>query len=50
MSNVMGVVFEMLPLSSPHVTGVVFDVKRLTVGDFLWVAREKNIPRPGYCC
>lgn len=27
--------------------GVMFDVRRLTVGDFLWVAREKNLPKPG---
>ena len=27
--------------------GVPFDVRRLTVGDFTWIAREKATPVPG---
>ena len=27
--------------------GVSFDVRKLNVGDFLWVAREKVLPLPG---
>lgn len=27
--------------------GVIFDVRKLNVGDFLWVAREKVAPVPG---
>ena len=27
--------------------GVAFDVRKLNVGDFTWVAREKTIPKPG---
>ena len=27
--------------------GVPFDVRRLTVGDFTWIAREKASPVPG---
>lgn len=27
--------------------GVTFDVRKLNVGDFLWVAREKVTPVPG---
>lgn len=27
--------------------GVVFDVRKLNVGDFLWIAREKTTPLPG---
>ena len=27
--------------------GVTFDVRRLSVGDFTWVAREKSFPKPG---
>ena len=29
--------------------GVDFDVRKLNVGDFLWVAREKVSPIPGSC-
>ena len=27
--------------------GVTFDIRKLNVGDFLWVAREKVTPVPG---
>lgn len=27
--------------------GVTFDIRKLNVGDFLWVAREKVAPVPG---
>ena len=27
--------------------GVQFDVRKLQLGDFLWVARERTIPTPG---
>ena len=27
--------------------GVSFDVRRLNVGDFTWIAREKSLPTPG---
>ena len=27
--------------------GVLFDVRKLNVGDFLWIAREKTTPVPG---
>lgn len=33
--------------SSPCQSGVPFDVRKLNVGDFLWVAREKATPTPG---
>ena len=28
-------------------SGVQFDVRKLQLGDFLWVAREKTVPTPG---
>lgn len=28
--------------------GVPFDVRRLNVGDFTWIAREKSFPIPGW--
>lgn len=27
--------------------GVTFDIRKLNIGDFLWVAREKVAPVPG---
>ena len=30
--------------------GVAFDVRRLNVGDFTWIAREKASPLPGGLC
>ncbi len=30
-----------------YAPGVTFDVRKLNVGDFLWVAREKVTPVPG---
>ena len=27
--------------------GVTLDVRKLQVGDFLWIAREKRVPVPG---
>ena len=29
--------------------GVRFDVRKLNVGDFLWIAKEKTPPLPGQC-
>ena len=29
--------------------GVRFDVRKLNVGDFLWIAKEKTSPLPGQC-
>lgn len=28
-------------------SGVQFDVRKLQLGDFLWVARERTVPTPG---
>lgn len=28
-------------------SGVQFDVRKLQLGDFLWVARERTTPTPG---
>lgn len=27
--------------------GVQFDIRKLQLGDFLWVARERTVPTPG---
>ena len=29
--------------------GVMFNVRKLNVGDFLWIAQEKTVPLPGTC-
>ena len=32
---------------SDHPLGVAFDVRKLSVGDFVWIARERIATQPG---
>jgi len=43
----MLVVFQSLKNLFSSSLGVQFDVRKLQLGDFLWVARERTVPTPG---
>ena len=39
--------YECIVIPSTVLAGVKFDVRKLNVGDFVWVAKEKAVPLPG---
>ena len=43
----MYVMYECTVMPCTVLAGVKFDVRKLNVGDFVWVAKEKAVPLPG---
>ena len=43
----MYVTYECTITPATVLAGVKFDVRKLNVGDFVWVAKEKAVPLPG---
>ena len=41
------ILFSFLRMFFNYLSGVQFDVRKLQLGDFLWVARERTVPTPG---